>query len=174
MGVDSWLPGLLKAAIMVAAVVALTVVSKATVRRPHRHRSIRTRRRLTRVLPVTGLLIAGCGALIGLVGTTEDADPANGRAMMIAGTAMVVGGLLLVVPYLTVFVEATPTGFIARTSLGRRRAVAYGDIVDVRERRQNGMLFVDVLGRDGTRISGSAAMYEWGPFDAWKRASAPR
>ncbi|GEM_PF-4839710 len=174
MGVDSWLPGLLKAAITVAVVVALTVFSKAAVRRPHRDRSIRTRRRLTRALPVTGLLISGCGALIGLVGTTDDADPANGRAMMIAGIVMLVGGLLLVVPYLTVFVEATPTGFVARTALGHRRAIAYGDIVDIRERRDHGMLFVDVLGRDGTRISGGAAMYEWGPFDAWKRATASR
>ncbi|MFE5776347.1 hypothetical protein [Brachybacterium sp. NPDC056505] len=126
------------------------------------------RRRMPVLVPFAGLMIFLFGALIGLVGTTQDADPENGRQMMIAGGAMMLLGIVLLALYVVVYVESTATAFIMRGPLGRTRTIAYEDITSIRRTVSGRMPMIDIRSRTGERIQAGPVFFEWFHYEQWQ------
>lgn len=174
---EALLPAALKYLLVLDVLLGVGVTSSIIVRwrsRPDAHRRPQdpVRRRMPLLGPIAGLLILLLGALIGLVGTTEDADPENGRQMMIAGPSMMLLSLLLLALYLVVYVEATPTAFTMRGMFGRTRTISYEDIVSITDKHSWGAPVVEVRGRSGKRIQAGPIMFDWSHYQRWQAARA--
>ncbi|MCG7311293.1 hypothetical protein [Brachybacterium sp. ACRRE] len=170
---EALLPTALRYLLVLGVLLGVGVTSSIIVRwrsRPDTHRRPQdpVRRRMPLVGPIAGLLILLFGALIGLVGTTEDADPENGRQMMIAGPAMMLLGLMLLVLYLVIYVEATPTAFTMRGMFGRTRTISYEDIVSITDKRSWGAPVVEIRGRSGQRIQAGPILFDWTHYQRWQ------
>ncbi|UEJ81273.1 hypothetical protein Bra3105_10445 [Brachybacterium halotolerans subsp. kimchii] len=126
------------------------------------------RRRMPLFGPLAGMLIFLFGALIGLIGTTQDADPENGREMMIAGPCMMLLGIILLVLYVIVYVDASPTAFTLRGPLGRTRTIAYEDIATITDTVAWGAPLVQIRSRSGARIQAGPIMFDWHHYQRWQ------
>ncbi|MFC7376622.1 MULTISPECIES: hypothetical protein [unclassified Brachybacterium] len=167
-------PELLDAGVLVVAMAGVVLLTIHTVRRPHRHRRHPTRRRAPRLMAVIAVVVYLVAALIAVVGTTEDEDPANARQMLIAGALLSLLALFLLWVYVIVYVEAGPEALIQRDIAGRTHTIRYEDITRIYERTARLGYFVVVEGRDGTRIQAGPGLFDWGPYQHWRRTQMPR
>jgi hypothetical protein len=132
------------------------------------------RRRMPIVGPIAGLLIFLVAAFIGLVGTTQEADPENGRQMMIASGGMMLLGIVLLVLYVVVYVEATPTAFTMRGPLGRTRTIDYADIISITDKMSWSAPVVEIRGRSGSRIQAGPVLFDWHHYQRWQAEQGAR
>lgn len=126
------------------------------------------RRRMPLFGPVAEMLIFLSGALIGLIGTTQDADPENGREMIIAGPCMMPLGIILLVLCVIVYVDASPTAFTLRGPLGRTRTIAYEDIATITDTVAWGAPLFQIRSRSGARIQAGPIMFDWDHYQRWQ------